>query len=104
RALPVIAALEHNEDMPGIETPLRFLRIRRQPWQPEPHDIHRRTEVLASEPCGFAECGRSSVGCNDEIGSDRQRPFGSRDFDARYAPAVIKKIRRLGVQPERKFW
>src|SRR5258706_4349237 len=76
-ALPVVAAIEHDENAPRVEARLRLVGIARLTRQAEPQNIHRRAEVLDLEAGGLSQRGGVA------IGSDRQR---GADFDL--TPAI----------------
>src|SRR5439155_7657822 len=50
-ALPVLAAVDEDEDLSAFETAHGIRRIFRLSRDPKPKNIHRRAELLDGKPC-----------------------------------------------------
>ena len=78
-ALPVLTAVEHDEDAPGLDAAERLRRgVAGHLRQPEPEDVHRRAERLDAKAGCRAHRGVAAVGADDEIGANLQRTVGRR--------------------------
>src|SRR5437773_2319184 len=90
-ALPVVAAVEHDEDPPGLHAAEQLARVARLPWQPEPQHVHGRAERLHAEPGRRADRGVAAVGADDEVGADLVHDLEGGGMD-RVAAEVAQEV------------
>ena len=77
RALPVVAAVEHDEHVPASTSAERSLADRRRARKPHPEHVHRRAEVLDGRPGLRAHRRVPAVGADHQVGADLERAAGA---------------------------
>src|SRR5438093_504076 len=67
-ALPVVASVDHDEDLPVVDPTQQLPRIARSARDAHPENIHRRAELDRRQSGGFAHGRISAIGANHEVG------------------------------------
>jgi len=114
--LPVIAAIDADEDVAGAETADRFDRVGRLPRDSKPQHVHRRAEVLDLQPGLAPHCRMPPVASEYEITRHsqwalRRSNVGTDDFAVRgtercrlglHHQLEIRVVPRLGCKEVEK--
>lgn len=88
--LPVIAAVEHDEEPPGIEASLRFLCVAGFAREAKPQHIHGSAKIFRPQPASFAQPRASPVSRHDETGRQCHQIFTRRLGDkADHAAKIV---------------
>ena len=95
-ALPVVAAVDHDEDLPRVEAPHALRRALPARREVEPQHVHRSSQLLHLQSGLRAERGVSPVGRDDEIAADRDRARQSGCLHADHAPRLLEQPGRFG--------
>ena len=100
-ALPVVAAIEHHEDLAGADAPERFLAVARLARQPHPQDIDRRAEIVDHKAGALAHGRMAAVGADDERrrGSS-SRPSGVFARKPTTAAILLDQFGRFGLHAQ----
>ena len=69
-ALPIIAAIDRDEDAAGTEASDRLLGVAWLSRHAEPQDIHWRANILDAEAAARTKCRVTAIGGDDKIGFD----------------------------------
>ena len=99
-ALPVVAAIEGDEDMVRGGDEARLVAVTGEPRQAHPQHIHRRPEILRRKTGGGADGRVAPVGADGELGADRDRAVGRRRLDADDFVALDDEAGRLVLHEE----
>ncbi len=103
RALPVVVAVQHDEDASGIDMAEDLSGIARMLRQPQPQHVHRCTAIDHLEAGGIAQRGMPAVTGDDKLGANVQRAIGTTRGHADHGVAFTDQVDRVGLhqQPER---
>ena len=99
-ALPVVAAVDHDEDMAEPEAANRLIRIARGARKPEPEHVHGRASILRGEACLGARHGVPPVAANDELGQHAHRAIGGFGDHAADFAFLLDEFGRLGFHQQ----
>src|SRR5204863_6489672 len=97
RALPVVAAIDHHQDAPGIEAAHGLVGVARFLRETEPQHVHRRAEIIDRKPGALAHRRVPAVATDRQLGTDLERAIRRRGAYNRDAAAVLDQIGGLGA-------
>ena len=75
-ALPVVAAVDHDEDPALIEPAERLIGIGRRPGDPHPEHVDRRADVLDRQLGPIPDRRVPPVRAEGQLGADLERTVG----------------------------
>jgi hypothetical protein len=101
-ALPIVAAIEHHEEAPRLDTAEHRGPVAFPLGKPEPKHVHRRAEILALEPGERAQRRVPAVGGDDKGGADFEQPLWRFGLDTRDRRAVHQEAVGLGLHAQAK--
>ena len=99
-ALPVVAPVQHDEEMSRLEARLSLVSIVGGPGQAEPQHVHRRADVLELEAAVIAQFRVAPVGGNDEVGAHLERGLCGLASHALDAAALLDQRLCLGLHQQ----
>jgi hypothetical protein len=104
-ALPVVAAIEHDDDAPYFESAHRLIGVVGFLRQAEPQHVHRRAEIVGLQSGTRAHSRVPPIASNREVGAHFKRAVGCVGAHARDAAVVLDQVDRLRphVQMERRI-
>ena len=88
-ALPIFAAIEHNQDLAGVDSAEKVVGIGGPARKLEPKHIHRRAYVKRHEAGFPPHQGMAAVGADRQIRADRQLTVLGFRGDARHSPFLF---------------
>ena len=101
-ALPIIAAVEHDEQAAGLDAAETACRPRAL-GEAHPQHVHRRAEILDFEAGEVAHRRVAAIGADDEIGAHVERAVGHFGLDARYRSRCPRQVVDLGLHRSLKL-
>ena len=99
RALPVVVAIQHDEDAAGVDAAERLAGIVRRLRQAQPQHVHRRAAIRStSKPARVAQGGVAAIGGDDQVGAlISSAPSGTLRGHADHAVAFADQAGGLGA-------
>jgi hypothetical protein len=104
-ALPVVAAVDDDEDMAGFEHPHGLVGIIRFAAHPEPQDIHRGAEILHLEPGLLAHQRMAAIAADHEGSPQLQHTLRRVGAHADHGALLLDEVGcgRLHHHPEARI-
>ena len=102
RALVVVAAVQHDEDLAGAEPADRLLGVVRAARKAHPERVHGRPDILDRKAGLFAHQRVAPVGADDEVGPDLELAFGRPRAHADDAPVLRDEVGGFGLHAQRE--
>ena len=103
-ALPIIAAVEHDEQVSGLDASEDNASVLRALGEAQPQRIHGRAEILDLEAGKVAHRRVAPVGADHEIGLHVERPLRHLRPHAHHVVAVFHQIGDLGLHAQAEAW
>src|SRR4029079_1804466 len=100
--LPVVCAVQHDEDAAAVKAAHRIDRIAGTPREPEPEHIHWRPEFFDRKSGPLAHYGMPAIGTDHQVCANLQRSFSRIDGEPNDLIAVPYEIRHLCAHAELK--
>ena len=102
--MPVVAAVEHDEQAPGLDAPKHHRTVLGLLGKAHPQHVHGRAEIVDFETGEVAHCRVAAVGADDEIGAHVERAVGHFGADAGHRPPVLDEVGDLGLHLQPEVW
>ena len=101
--LPVVAAIEHDEDAPAVEPATKPVAVAGLARQVHPQHVHRRTEIAHRKSGAVANGGVSAIRTHGESRPHFKRPVRRVSPHTNDALAVANQVRHRGPHHEPEF-
>ncbi len=101
-ALPIIAAVDHDEEAAGLDTAEAVGAIVGAPGQTQPQYVHGRAAIFDLEAGKLAHRGVAAIGADHKIGAHLQIAFRGGRFQAHDSVAVLQKLVDLRLHAQMK--
>ena len=99
-ALPVLAAVDHDEDPADVEAPHGLCGIGGSPGEAEPQDVHRCAELQTMEEGLLPDHRGPAIGAHDQVRADRQWALRCGHANAHRAPRLLDQPGHLRAHPQ----
>ena len=99
-ALPVVSAVEQDDEAAGLKAAHDFYRIACFPRQPEPQHVHRRADFVDGKTCALADRGTTPIAADGEIGPYFDLSGGRVGAHAGDTPALLDEISRFRLHSQ----
>jgi hypothetical protein len=101
-ALPVAAAVDRDDEMPGRDSRQAVVGLRRVARDAKPEHVDRRADVLDRQPGGGAHRRMATVAADDAAGADLELAVVGAAANAGDAPALLDQPGDVGAHPQRE--
>ncbi len=99
-ALPIVAAVQHDHHLAGLDMAERVWAVLVLVRQTKPEHIHRRPVVLALEASFLADDRMAPVAADHKVGANRQHPVRRLGDKADNAPVLFDEIGRFSLHAQ----
>src|ERR1017187_6018742 len=103
RALPIIAVVQHHQNLTAAESPQGLLRIARLAAKPHPKHVDGRTQIDHFQPSLLPHYRMPPVRPQSQLGTDFQAARRGLRANPHNAPVLFNQVSDLRLHPQMKL-